>query len=583
MRRLFAVISVFAFTTIVLAESRSLSDAKSIAAAFMQQKGLDFPSDGVDFTEADISSSNNVKGLTHKRAAYYILNAPDSAGYVIVSGDDRFIDVLGYSTSGSLSSDNMPDGLQYLLSALSSEITSATELYDNEGIQHVEAVRYPLTDNGQSIAPLVKTHWGQNYPFNAQVPVSYSGTYSIYHGRASVGCVALAMAQVMNYWKYPANGQGGVCYNELYDNLYVNFSEQTYNWDAIATEYGSYVDDNGNYHNATYTQTQKDEVAKLCYHLGLAINTEWNADNYGSSGAYEEYIPKAMITYLGYNPYAKLRYREVLGVEGFSQAILDDLTAGRPVIMAAGSTSGGHCFILDGYDASTGMFHVNWGWQGDDNAYYSITAMKPNARNYNFILDQAIVSGLQPESEDFGYSPSIYYKSLSLNTTSLNKGRPLSAKVDTLYDSDFFFDGKVGLAVFDSDGNIKVNAINEEIMAGYFYIDYTFNITFPKSMSAGTYTICMAMQDSEGNILPVHAAYGNTESWTITVSSGMTGDIQITADEPVSTGIENVELTAKAGSKSVSGDDYWYTTTGVRVQLPGKGIYIRNGKKYVLL
>ena len=161
------------------------------------------------------------------------------------------------------------------------------------------------------------------------------------------------------------------------------------------------------------------------------------------------------------------------------------------------------------------------------------------------------------------------------------KGQQLSVKVDTLLDSDFLFNGKVGLAVFDSDGNLKVNAIDESVEAGYYYIDNTFYITFPKSMSAGTYTMYLAMQDSDGKIYPVHAAYGNTESWTVTVSSGMTGSVRISANELISTGIENVESTVESAAKSVSSDDFWYTTTGVRVQSPGKGIYIRNGKKYV--
>ena len=580
MRRLYAVIAFFAFTTIVSAEYRSISDAQCIAAAFMQQKGFDFPSDGSDFTEASISSSNKVKGFTHERADYYILNAPDSGGYVIVSSDDRCIDVLGYSTSGSLSYENMSDGLQYLLSALSSEIKSATEYYDDEGIQSVETVRPLLSANYQSVSPLLTTHWGQNYPFNAQVPISYSGSYSIFHGRASVGCVALAMAQVMNYWKYPARSQGGTYYNNSYDNIYVDFSQQTYNWDDIATEYGAYVDDNGKYKNAAYTRTQMNEVAKLCYHLGVAVNMSWNVDGEGSSGTFEDYIPSALAIYFGYNPYAKLRYREMLGVEGFSKNIIEDLTAGRPVIMAANNADGGHCFILDGYDATTGLFHINWGWQGSDNAYYAISALKPSGKK-NFISDQVIVSGLQPTSEDFGFGPSIYCKEISLSKTSLYKGQQLSAKVDTLLDSDFLFNGKVGLAVFDSDGNLKVNAIDESVEAGYYYIDNTFYITFPKSMSAGTYTMYLAMQDSDGKIYPVHAAYGNTESWTVTVSSGMTGSVRISANEPISTGIENVESMVESAAKSVSSDDFWYTTTGVRVQSPGKGIYIRNGKKYV--
>lgn len=523
-------------------------------------------------------------GLNSSTSDYYILNISNGNGYVIVSGDDRFRDVIGYSTTGQFSTETAPTALTHLLSTLSAEMQAAKDYYDENDITTVESNRSLLT-SANSIAPLIKTHWCQGYPFNYQVPVDYSGNPSMYHGKASVGCVALAMAQVMNYWKYPSRGQGGTYTNTNYSQVSVNFSEQTYNWDNIAKEYGNYQDDDGVVKTGQYTQSQADEVAKICYQIGVAVDMIWNVDGLGSSGTVEDYIPRAFVNQFGYNKYAKIRLRDVLGVEEFQKEIIDDLSAGRPVIFNAISTSGGgHSFILDGYDASTDMFHANWGWQGKDNGYYAISALKPASSNMgNFVYNQDVVLGVQPTEEDLGFRPSLYGCKLTLDRTSISKGENLKVLIDTLFDFDFFFGGKIGFAVYDANGELKLDNINTQIEPGLFYINKAFySPIFPRSMTAGTYTMRMVMKDTDGTIYPLPAKYGNTESWTVTVSSSTPqGTVTFVADPPVVTGIEDVEITSADTQQKSAGDDAWYTLTGTRVAQPGKGVYIHNGKKYV--
>lgn len=584
MKRTFTLLCLCLITITALPSSRDLRDAQAIAAAFVRQTAGFVVCEDDDFIVVGTEGQSNVKGMSSPNADYYILNISNGSGYVIVSGDDRFRDVIGYSTTGQFSTESAPAALTHLLSTLSAEMQAAKDYYDENGIITVESDRNLLT-SASSIPPLIKTHWQQVYPFNAQVPVSYSGRYSSYHGKASVGCVALSVAQVMNYWKYPSRGQGGTYADINYDNVYVNFSEQTYNWDNIAKEYGSYWDDDGVMRNGEYTQSQADEIAKICYQIGVAVDMLWNADGSGGSGAYEENIPRAMANQFGYNKYAKLRFRDVLGVEEFQKEIINDLSAGRPVIFNAISTlDNGHSFILDGYDASTDMFHVNWGWQGKDNGYYAISVLKPALTNMgNFVCNQNAVLGVQPTEENFGYQPTIFGCKLTLDRTSISKGENLKVVIDTIFNYDCFFDGEVGLAVYDSNGELKLDNINAKINLGYYYINAScYSPTFPRSMTAGTYTMRMVMKDSDGTIYPLPAKYGNTESWTVTVSSSApSGTVTFVADPPVATGIENVEITSAHKQENSSGDDAWYTLTGNRVSQPGKGIYIRNGKKYV--
>ena len=584
MKRTFTLLCLCLITITALPSSRDLRDAQAIAAAFVKQTAGFVVCEDDDFIVVGTEGQSNVKGMSSPNADYYILNISNGSGYVIVSGDDRFRDVIGYSTTGQFSTESAPAALTHLLSTLSAEMQAAKDYYDENGITTVESDRNLLT-SASSIPPLIKTHWQQVYPFNAQVPVSYSGQYSSYHGRASVGCVALSIAQVMNYWKYPSQGQGGTYANINYDNVYVNFSEQTYNWDNIAKEYGSYWDDDGVMRNGEYTQSQADEIAKICYQIGVAVDMLWNVDGLGGSGTVEDYIPRALTNQFGYNKYAKHRFRDVLGVEEFQNEIINDLSAGRPVIFNAISTlNNGHSFILDGYDASTDMFHVNWGWRGQDNGYYAISVLTPTSTGMgNFVSNQNAVLGVQPTEMDFGFPPSLYYCKLALSQTSISKGENLKVLIDTLFDYDFFFEGKIGLAVYDSNGELKIDNINSSVKAGLFYVNNSFySPIFPRSMTAGTYTMRMVMRDSDGTIYPLPAKYGNTESWTVTVSSSTPqGTVTFVPDPPVATGIETVEIASADSQQNPVGDDAWYTLTGNRVSQPEKGIYIRNGKKYV--
>ncbi len=584
MKRVFTLICLCLIAISALPSSRNLRDAKSIAAAFAKQTVGFVSCEDDDFIAVGTEGKRLLMGLSSSTSDYYILNISNGNGYVIVSGDDRFRDVIGYSTTGHFSTETAPTALTHLLSTLSAEMQAAKEYYDENGITTVESGRSLLT-SVNSIAPLIKTHWHQGYPFNSLVPVAYSGNPSMYQGKASVGCVALAMAQVMNYWKYPSRGQGGTYANTNYSKVSVNFSEQTYNWDNIAKEYGNYQDDGGVVKTGQYTQSQADEVAKICYQIGVAVDMIWNVDGLGSSGTVEDYIPRALANQFGYNKYAKIRLRDVLGVEEFQKEIIDDLSAGRPVIFNAITISGGgHSFILDGYDASTDMFHVNWGWQGKDNGCYAISVLKPASTNMgNFVFNQNAVLGVQPTEEDFGYHPTIFGCKLTLDRTSISKGENLKVVIDTIFNYDCFFDGEVGLAVYDSNGELKLDNINAKINLGYYYINAScYSPTFPRSMPAGTYTMRMVMKDSDGTIYPLPVKYGNTESWTVTVSSSTPqGTVTFVADPPVATGIEDVEITSADTQQKSAGDDAWYTLTGTRVAQPGKGIYIRNGKKYV--
>ena len=144
----------------------------------------------------------------------YIVNYEDSAGFAIVSADNRLPEVLAYSDKGILSeNENLPEGVQMFLSGLPE--------YARERIEEVNAVI--VNDDGiydsmpdkdgyyrlnqrymwgkrdeMTKGPLVNTQWGQGKPFNDYMPRDETfGTL------APAGCVAIALGQIMVAHQWP--------------------------------------------------------------------------------------------------------------------------------------------------------------------------------------------------------------------------------------------------------------------------------------------------------------------------------------------------------------------------------------------
>lgn len=126
----------------------------------------------------------------------YIFGRDGAEGFVMVSGDDGVAPLLGYSDRGSFSLEEMPEQLKWLVGEYLGQIEYARQnnrTYADYG--HISDV----------VEPMITSRWDQGEPFNNMCP-------SDRRGLCYTGCVATAMAQVANYWKYPAIGQGTFSY-----------------------------------------------------------------------------------------------------------------------------------------------------------------------------------------------------------------------------------------------------------------------------------------------------------------------------------------------------------------------------------
>lgn len=336
----------------------------SSAARSTVRRSIGAPGSSVSLTAVD------------NQKAYYVFNVDSSNGYVIVSGDDRMPDVLGYSYSGSYNPDSIPDNMKAWLQGYADEY-----LYLQS---HSNVKAASLTSvTGGSILPMIPTHWGQNYPYNAFCP-QYNNKLTL------TGCVATAMAQVMYYHQWPNQTSKtipGYRSQNKEEGININLSGigvTAIDWENVAPSYGYYG----------ISKTMNEAVANIMRLAGYSVKM-----NYGlqGSGAAVEYVAGALKDYFDYNSSATYMKRDDYNgtQDAWNQMVYDELKNGRPVIYGGQKVidaehTAGHAFIIDGYDQDD-YFHVNWGW-GHSDGYFQLNAFDVE---HGYTTNQEVVIGIE--------------------------------------------------------------------------------------------------------------------------------------------------------------------------------------------
>ena len=252
-----------------------------------------------------------------------------------------------------------------------------------------------------SVAPLLTSTWGQRAPYNFMCPLKKPapwGGYQPEEQHCLVGCVAVAMGQIMRYHQWPVRGEGtnSVVYPVLSTNankFSADFSEADYDWENMLDDYS------GNYNEA-----QGKAVAHLLYHCAVASRMLFEqtfsfSTNFTAGDALAKYFH-----YDGER--MKTRFRSAYSREKWMDMIREELSQGRPIFYEAISINlaegiNAHSFVIDGYNAE-GLVHVNWGWYGHENGYYDIDLLDPPGYRYNSYQDMIV--GIQPIASETGIS-----------------------------------------------------------------------------------------------------------------------------------------------------------------------------------
>ena len=353
---------------------------------------------------------------TAESGRFFVFDRSAGGGFVIIAGDDRLPQVLGYSENGTFAADNLPLALQDWMAEMNREIAY---LQSHNGVP----VHHPI-QRATPIEPLLKTQWSQDWPYNNLCP-----TYTLSDGsaeRAVTGCVATAMVQIMKYYEWPERGTGSHTYNcNVNDTdpmvLSADFSQSVYEWDKMLNTY-----DENSSEESCYA------VAKLMSDAGISINMGYGS----SSGAQETSVLPALTNYFGYSDRHYLLQRDLYSADEWDRLLTDEISAGRPILYCGYSYSqgslGGHAFVFDGIDAR-GYFHVNWGWGGSADGYFMASVLAPGS-GYNFKYGQDAIFGVVPSSAADEVPGVLYIRGLMHpEGYSVPRGETVSLKFSDIY------------------------------------------------------------------------------------------------------------------------------------------------------
>lgn len=322
-----------------------------------------------------IGSHSSTRSDGEVEPYFHIFNFGDNEGFAIMSGDDRVTPLLALTFKGKLTPDTEIEnpGFKIAYAKMEDYYVEQVSTFSFGGGGGGNLPIDPGLDPGleryfEYSDPMIVSHnmpyghcqveWGQEDPYN-----KYCGLYELGF-ESYVGCVPVAVAQLMSIYKYPSSYNG-----------------YTFNWNLM----NQYVD-NISYDEEDYP-VATDQIARLMQQLGLPENLDVQyevvAPGNGSS-AYPEDIPHTLRNF-GYTNGGVLRTYN-------TEEVADELIAGYPVLIG-GRTTGdaghrwlGHgiieyfqtMYVYNGYnilvstvDMDIKYILCNWGWDGYQDGYYA--------------------------------------------------------------------------------------------------------------------------------------------------------------------------------------------------------------------
>ena len=453
---LLSLLGVIVSITIANAGKVTEQQALQKAQKFLKGKSL-----VIDHTKSMARSESSTESN-----AFFIFNAENKGGFVIVSGDDRTADILGYSDHGELIYEKAPCNVRWLLSCYQHVIDSLAL----EPNVKAKARTRGGSPSRAAIDPLITTHWGQGAPYNNMCP-------EVDGQKCLTGCVATAMAQVINYHKWPQGNTSALDAYTTTNNYAIDMpqlSPTSFDWNNMTD----------------------DEIARLMLYCGQSVNMNYGINESGAGRPDE-----AFLNAFGYSKSTTIWGGKKFTAEHWEEHIYNELVSNRPIYYAgSSSSSGGHAFVVDGY--KDGLFHINWGWDGDEDGLFLLTGLTEDVMPFPYNSMTEACLGLEPPAHDVNTS-TVITKLCHFDTRSLYRANssedffPQAHFSSNLY-SDF--EGAtyiVGYGLYDDKGLVKV--LGQEQKTFPLNESYHLYLNIGSDIPQGTYRIMPIFRYSESD------------------------------------------------------------------------------------
>lgn len=417
------------------------SYAKQIATHFLQRTQ---GSVCLELTSLHLNSDNP--------SSYYIFNY--DRGFIIVAGDDSQSPILGYSTETHFQENNLPPLLKKTLQVQprpSRRSENGTDFSEVHPLWQTLASENATDDVINTVDPIIQTTWGQDPYYNMLCPTDNNAPSR----HAVAGCISVAMAQIINHHQFPQNGFGSHEYTSaLYGPLSADFGNTSYDYEHMPNALDEYA-----------SMREKMAVATLIYHCGVAIETDYGPENsfaYPIGNAPSGF--HALKTYFGYDDAISLRKSYFSTTQEWVDTLRHQLDAGLPFILS-GQGSDSHTFVCDGYQNIDGQtyFHINWGWKGNNDGYFSLTHLNPGEYDYTY-QQKAIINLYPVQRICIDVSPNSLNLMGNNSIDSINiSGTMISGNISVNSDTVF---------LISTDKNLWQSNCNLDNTGGKIYVKY---------------------------------------------------------------------------------------------------------------
>lgn len=422
---------------------------------------------------------------TNDEPTVYVFTGSAGGYWVVAANDAVPHSLLGYTDTGVFNVDDIPENVDWLLNQYGQQIAYAAALDERYDSEAVETGGHDCAGDRHCVSPILTTKWGQTSPFNKYCPT--------YNGKSTpTGCVATGMAQVMFHYRYPEAGTGSISYtsNKTVGKINYDFASNPFDWNAMEAASVRPCSDESS-----------DAVAALMYACGASVRMDYRPTGSSSSCLT---AARSLVSTFGYDKGAACLSRDYFDLDKWIEMLYKEIEAGRPVLYSGTSeTDGGHFFILDGYECGN-YFHVNWGWDGDFNGYFIVTALDHRRQSKGFSYRENIIVGVQPSKGNSEVRPVVLFNGdMSMTKTECLRYNyytiPIRCDKGIFNQSvDKLTNVKLGVKLVDEQGNVRYSEAPRtyNLLAGQAIVSYDMRgDAFPES---GRWTVYPAVKTESG-------------------------------------------------------------------------------------
>ena len=456
MKRLFMFLIIAVLAISLFAETASYEDALQVANLKLQIQEKE------DYSIADVFEmrENDSSILT------YVFHL-EPAGFIAISADTDITPVIGYSFRNNFVAEDTQQNIGYQYLKRDMKLRLEAIPFTSEEVKDANRTlwRNYLTGN---IAPpqnrddiwppegysptggWVETQWNQSpQPYWNFCPLDPTNMQ-----RSVVGCTATALSQIMHYhrWIGDASFDDTDDYYSTYTNpaIYIDNHYLTLDFPSFP-QLNPFLDDlkvaYANYDNPT-----NDMISALSFATGVAVKMNYSS---GASGASITDAYSALLNKFGYD---SATYTSNIN-NTFYNNLQNNMMDAQPAEFGiSASGAGGHAIICDGYNGNDETYHLNYGWGGYEDGWYSLPTGMPSGYN---IIHNAVIN-IEGGEVPFHVMGQVVAAGAPVEDAYVTIDGPLF--YDCYVDPDGYFD-----ILYIYEGTYQATAIIELEQGGYYY------------------------------------------------------------------------------------------------------------------